>query len=59
MKKSRDPFSLETAEGFPVVESGPATGAHLRRPSPDVKLSDHPKNEENLRKKENRSVNLK
>jgi len=43
MKPFRDPFSLETAEGFPVDGLFPASHTHARRGSDRQKKSDNEK----------------
>ncbi len=48
MRKSRDPFAIETAEGFPVVERIPSSGPHRRTDVTSV--SKTKKNEEKVKK---------
>ncbi|MDR3207274.1 MAG: hypothetical protein LBT60_02980 [Oscillospiraceae bacterium] len=47
MRRPRDPFALESAEGFPVLEDIPATSPHPRRLEPSNRLTETKKNEEN------------
>ena len=57
MRPFRDPFSLETAEGFPVDDLHHASRVHDRRGLDRQKKSDEEKNgantSENAKRKEN------
>ena len=47
MRQFREPFSLETAEGFPVDGIRMASRAHVRRASDAPEKSERKKNEGN------------
>ena len=55
MRQFREPFSLETAEGFPVDELRAASRAHARRASDVQEISDMKETEEKPRKLPNES----
>ena len=47
----RDPFRLETAEGFPVTETAPSSGPHTSRAMQNIQKTQ--KKSENKRKSKN------
>ncbi|MDR1158775.1 MAG: hypothetical protein LBK75_10830 [Oscillospiraceae bacterium] len=54
MTRVRDPFAVETADGFPVLHSGPASRPHAARAvSGPAKQQKHVKSEEKPPNKEN------
>ena len=50
MKQFREPFALETADGFPADGIMPASYTHIRRVTGETAKIKHSENQENVKK---------